>query len=119
MDSLGGDQGEALVQAVAQLVAEDAAGAGAGAIRLRRALVEHETQQILVRSGNGHGASLRCGHDDPRPPTHGERRLRSALHRFASPWTRATISLRSAAAWSSVSDASGNLHTMVNSSPIE
>ena len=47
---LGGDQREAGRQVVAHLVAEQAAGSGAGAVRFGCAALEHQAQEILVRA---------------------------------------------------------------------
>ena len=75
-------------------MAEQAAGAGTGAVGLWRALLEHEPQQVLVGVGIGTIKSLRAGGDgrtvtmptitDTIPPT-GDARSRCARLRAQGP----------------------------------
>lgn len=48
MHFFGGDKREAAIQGVAQLMSEDAESSGTRAISFRRALGEHQSQEILV-----------------------------------------------------------------------
>ena len=61
MHLFGGDQREARRQVVAELMAEQAAGAGSGAIGLVRALLENQAQQVLVRGRDRHVGQLTGG----------------------------------------------------------
>src|SRR5699024_5698325 len=51
---LGGEQREALREVVADLLAEQAAGPGAGAVALGVAGLQHLAQEVLVRGGDRH-----------------------------------------------------------------
>lgn len=48
MDFLGSEQRETGRQIIAHLLAEQAAGSGAGAVGFGRTRFEHEAQQVLV-----------------------------------------------------------------------
>ena len=58
MQLLGGDERKTLRQVEAHLVAEQAAGTGAGAVGLRCALLEYQPQEVLVRRGDRHAIRL-------------------------------------------------------------
>ena len=58
MHPLGGDQREALAQVKAELAAKNAQGAGAGAVRFVRAVLEDVAQEVFIGRRDAHGSSL-------------------------------------------------------------
>src|SRR5699024_4757490 len=85
---LGGDQREPLRQVEADLLAEEAAGAGAGAVALGVPGLHDLAQQVLVGGGDRHQEPFRSGRAGVLPRTTREYGVSTTRGGPSYPWMR-------------------------------
>src|SRR5690606_1164627 len=96
-DPLGRDEREARLQVEAHLVAEHAARAGPGAVGLRRPVLEHVPQEVLVGRRDE-----RCGHRamvSRRPPSGPDGGLRAPRQTVAGSFSLCSMARWVCATW--------------------